>query len=107
MDLTHTIYYPQEYVGECEHGYPLPFSFAFGIDLTENDICGRITFPFITAVDKTNATSNRIDHAGRGEKKRGEAPLKSTTHPRLCRCNVIDDYMDKLNNKNETNARNR
>lgn len=68
MDLTHTIYYPQEYVGECEHGYPLPYSFAFGIDLTENDICGRITFPFITAVDKTNATSNRIDQRA-GEKK--------------------------------------
>ncbi len=34
-------------------------------------------------------------------------PLESTTHLRFTRCNVIDDSMDKLNNKNGTNARNR
>lgn len=40
-------------------------------------------------------------------KKHGKAPLKNTTHPWFGHCDVIDDFMDKLNNKNGTNAHNR
>lgn len=35
-----------------------------------------------------------------------KALLKCTTHPWFSRCNVIDDFMDKWNNKNGTNALN-
>ena len=86
---------------------PSPLFLHICIDLNKNDTCSRITFPFITAVDKSNATYNTIDHTARGEKSAGggKAPLKSTTHPLFSRCNVIDDFMDKLNNKNGTNAR--
>lgn len=84
-------------------------AFTYSIDLNENGICGRITFPFITAGDRSNATCTTIDHTGRGreEKKKKKTMAKTHTHTALSRCNVIDGFMDKLNNKNGTNARNR
>lgn len=53
---------------ESEVRCPLLYSFTFAlsIDLNENDIWDRITFPFIMAVDKSNATYTTIDHTGTG-----------------------------------------
>lgn len=70
IDPVHTTYCSEEEEKgvEGEVRCPLLYSFTLtlSIDLNENDICDRITFPFITAVDKSNATYTTIDHTGMG-----------------------------------------
>lgn len=72
-------------VGGCKGRYHLPYFFTFSIDLTENDIYCRITFPLIKAVGKCNIAYVTIDHSGRGQKNMAKYLLRGPHTP----CSVI------------------
>lgn len=55
----------------------------------------RITFPFIIYGDQGEAIHAIIDHAGRGEKKHGQSPLKTTAHTRSSHCKTIISLINK------------
>ena len=79
VDLT-SIYCPQKYLWEEREKWKsvrediLSLFLHISIDLNENDTCGRITFPFITAVERSNATYTTIDLTGSGEKSMAKHP---------------------------------